>query len=71
MEKLAILGGSKVILKNPDRYNSIGKEELHAATGVIKSGVLSKYLGVWHPDFYGGLKVQEFERACEKYFKVK
>jgi len=69
--KLAINGGQKTIKKALTGYNSIGKQELDAASKVIESGVLSKYLGCWDPDFYGGSKVQEFERACEKYFSVK
>jgi dTDP-4-amino-4,6-dideoxygalactose transaminase len=28
-------------------------------------------LGAWGPDFYGGPKVQAFERACEDFFSVK
>ena len=71
MEKLALFGGPKTISQPFDRYNPIGKEELDAAKSVIESGVLSQFLGVWHPDFYGGPKVQEFERACEEYFGVK
>ncbi len=70
-EKLAIHGGPQTITKPFNRYNSIGKEEVDAAKAVIESGVLSKFLGCWDPDFYGGPKVQEFERACEKYFGVK
>lgn len=70
-EKLAIHGGAKTINKPFERYNSIGKEEVDAAKAVIESGVLSQYLGSWNPDFYGGPKVQEFERECEKYFGVK
>jgi perosamine synthetase len=71
VEKLALLGGPKTISKPFDRYNPIGKEELEAVKSVIESGVLSQFLGVWHPDFYGGPKVQEFERECERYFGVK
>ena len=71
MEKLAINGGPKTIIKPFRRYNSIGKEEVEAAKRVIESGVLSQFVGCWDPDFYGGPKVQEFERACEKYFGVK
>jgi len=71
MEKLAINGGPKIIKKSFRRYNSIGKEEVEAAKSVVESGVLSQFLGCWAPDFYGGPKVQEFERACEKYFGVK
>jgi perosamine synthetase len=68
---LAINGGEKII-KNPlPVYNSIGIEEVKAVEEVVKSGVLSQYLGSWHDDFYGGPKVQEFERECERYFGVK
>ena len=71
MDKLALFGGPKAV-KTPLRsYNSIGDEEAEAANKVIKSGVLSKYLGTWSPDFYGGDKVKEFERDCEKFFGVK
>ena len=70
-EKLAILGGPSIITSPFKRYNSIGSEEVAAAKTVIESGVLSQFLGCWDPDFYGGPKVQEFERNCEKYFGVK
>ena len=71
LEKLALFGGTKTIDKHFKRYNPIGKDEVEAAKAVIESGVLSKFLGCWDEDFYGGPKVQEFERACEKYFGVK
>lgn len=70
-EKLALLGGSKTIATPFKRYNPIGTEEVEAAKAVIESGVLSQFLGAWHADFYGGPKVQEFERMCEAYFGVK
>lgn len=47
------------------------KKSLSSAIKVIKSGVLSKFLGTYGKDFYGGPMVQKFERNCEKYFKVK
>jgi perosamine synthetase len=68
---LAIYGGNKAIKKTFEKYNSIGVEEVDAVSLVIESGVLSQYLGCWGDDFYGGAKVQEFERNCEKYFNVK
>lgn len=71
IEKLAIHGGVKTIDKNFKRYNSIGPEEVNAAKAVVESGILSQFLGCWDPDFYGGPKVQEFERAAEKFFGVK
>lgn len=70
-EKLALFGGPKTIEGPLKRYNSIGVEEVAAAKQVLESGVLSKYLGCWDLDFYGGPKVQEFERACESFFGVK
>ena len=70
-ENLAILGGPKTIKKPIDRYNSIGIEEIEAAKSVVESGVLSQFLGCWDDDFYGGPKVQQFERECEAYFNVK
>ncbi|WP_200960768.1 DegT/DnrJ/EryC1/StrS family aminotransferase [Rhizobium sp. Root708] len=71
MERLALFGGSKVIDVPLERYNSMGEEEVAAASAVVASGVLSKFIGGWEPDFYGGPKVQEFERQCEAYFNVR
>ena len=70
-QKLAVLGGPRTINYTFKKYNPIGKEEVEAAKAVVESGVLSKFLGCWNEDFYGGPKVQEFERECEKYFGVK
>ena len=71
MDKLALFGGPKAVIKPLKPYNSIGSEEAEAVKKVIESGVLSRYLGTWSPDFYGGDKVKEFERDCEKFFRVK
>ena len=60
---LALHGGTPTIQTPLRRYNSIGAEEVTAARAVVESGVLSRYLGSSGPDFYGGPKVQEFERA--------
>ena len=70
-DTLALLGGPKLINKTFSRYNPIGREEVEAAKKVVESGVLSQFLGCWDPDFFGGSKVQEFERQCESYFGVK
>lgn len=68
---LAIKGGTPTITSPFNTHKPIGVEEIDAARKVVESGVLSQYLGVWDPDFYGGPKVQEFERFCENYFNVK
>lgn len=69
--KLALFGGPKTVKTEFSRYNPIGKEEVDAAKAVVESGVLSQFLGVWHDDFFGGPKVQEFELQCAEYFGVK
>jgi dTDP-4-amino-4,6-dideoxygalactose transaminase len=70
-ERLALFGGPKTIERSFKRYIPIGKEESEAAQKVIETGVLSKYIGAWNADFYGGPKVQEFETAWASYFGVK
>jgi len=66
--KLALLGGSKLIEKPFPLYNSYGQEEIDAANRVLKSGVLSQFLGIWHEDFYGGAEVRAFESEWASYF---
>lgn len=70
-EKLALFGGPKAISTTFQRYNSIGQEEVEAARLVVESGNLSQFLGCWEPDFFGGPKVQAFEKQCAEYFGVK
>ena len=71
MERLALHGGPKTLTSKLRHYNSMGAEEVAAARAVVESGVLSKYLGCWDPNFFGGPKVQEFERLCERTFGVR
>ena len=68
---LAIFGGRKAIETTLVSYNPIGQEEITAASEVIESGVLSKFLGSWHEDFYGGPKVRAFEDRIASYFGVR
>tara|TARA_Y100000589_G_scaffold262179_1_gene252436 strand:+ start:181 stop:1455 length:1275 start_codon:yes stop_codon:yes gene_type:complete len=68
---LALFGGEKVIKNKLIKYNTIGKEESFAVKEVIDSGCLSKFLGCWDDDFYGGPKVRQFERKCAEFFNVK
>lgn len=71
MAKLAINGG-KAIREKPFRdYVTIGEEERQAVMEVLDSTILSKYLGTWSPDFYGGPRVQQLEREWAEYFGVK
>ena len=70
-ETLALLGGPATITQAFKHYRPIGAEEVQAAKEVIESGVLSQFIGAWHPDFLGGPKVKEFEAQCAHYFGVK
>jgi perosamine synthetase len=71
MDKLALLGGIPIISQSFKPYNTIGQEEIDAVTEVLKTGILSKFVGAWHENFYGGNKVKEFEDAWCQYFNVK
>jgi len=71
MSKLAIKGGEKLRSKKFPSANTIGQAESRAVRRVVKSGVLSRFLGAWHEDFYGGPEVQNLEKDWAKYFKVK
>lgn len=61
-EQLALLGGPPLRTRLFPAYRVIGEEEKQAAVRVLDSGVLSRFLGAWHPDFFGGPEVQAFER---------
>ena len=70
-EKLALYGGLKCITESFPVYNSMGQEEVLAAKKVVETGVLSKFLGCWDPDFFGGENVQDFEKKWASYFGAK
>lgn len=69
--KLAINGGNKVRTAKFPAYNFIGAEEEKAVVEVLRSGVLSKFLGSWSDDFYGGKNVQELESKWKTFFNSK
>lgn len=51
--------------------NKISKEEIKLANKVLKSGILSNFLGEKHPDFYGGKFVKKFEKDLSKFYNSK
>lgn len=69
--ELALLGGAPVRTVPFPAYDVIGREEQDAVQSVLESGILSKYLGTWHPHFFGGPVVQEFERRWAAMFGAK
>lgn len=51
VDKLAIDGGSQTVPHFLLPYNHIGDEEIAAVVEVLKSGVLSGFVGSWGPAF--------------------
>ena len=70
-KNLALLGGEKLIDYNFKAYNSLGDEEVVAASKVVKTGILSNFYGSASDKFFGGENVLAFEKACTEYFQVK
>jgi perosamine synthetase len=52
-------------------YNPIGEEEAVAAAEVVRTGMLSDYIGRHGEKFGGGRKVREFEQRWAEYHQVK
>lgn len=69
--RLAVLGGHPVIASALPPYPSMGEDDVAAAAGVIRSGVLSGYIGAPGAAFMGGERVQAFEAQCAEYFGVR
>jgi len=68
---LAINGGTPVRTTPFPPYVTIGDEEKRAVMEVLDSAVLSKFLGTWSPEFYGGPRVQKLEREWAEYFGIR
>lgn len=61
MSALALLGGDPVRTALFPGYRVIGDDERAAVNRVMDTGILSQFIGGWHPDFFGGPEVQAFE----------
>ena len=70
MTKPALLGGAPVRTAPWPTYRTIGEEEKRRVMRVLDSGVLSRYIGAWGEDFWGGEEVRAFEAAARNHFKV-
>lgn len=68
--ELALFGGEPVIRVPFAPYTSLGEEEAEAAARVVRSGVLSAYIGSAGPGFMGGPEVRAMESAAAEYFGV-
>ncbi len=70
-EPLAISGGQPIIASPFPPYRSLGEEETAAANRVLRSGVLSAFIGAPGPGFLGGPEVQALEREAAERFGVR
>ena len=70
-QKLAIDGGTPVICQTMSLFSAVGEEEVQAATEVIRSGVLSAYIGAAGDAFMGGPRVRTLEAEAAEYFGTK
>jgi dTDP-4-amino-4,6-dideoxygalactose transaminase len=71
-KNLALFCSTPLIKKNIKIYNSFAnpKNEIRAAVKVIKSGILSSFIGSKGDKQNGGIYVKKFERNCAKFFNV-
>lgn len=71
MGALALHGGAPAVDRELLPFQSVGEDEVEAATEVIRNGVLSAYIGAPGPGFMGGQKVRKFEQEASQLFGVK
>jgi dTDP-4-amino-4,6-dideoxygalactose transaminase len=67
---LAVLGGDPVRSAPFPDAPPVGREEADAVQRVLETGVLSRFLAAWGPDFLGGPEVQALERSWAERFGV-
>ncbi|WP_379548683.1 DegT/DnrJ/EryC1/StrS family aminotransferase [Qipengyuania sp. DSG2-2] len=70
-QPLALHGGTPVIGRPLQPFKSMGSAEEEAAASVVRSGVLSAYIGAPGDGFMGGTYVRAFEKKAAEYFGVK
>jgi len=70
-QALALSGGHPVITAPFAPFRTIGEEEVAAASDVVRTGVLSAYVGARSPAFMGGEQVRAFEAKAANLFDVK
>lgn len=51
-------------------YNTIDLKEISAVVRVLKTGVLSGFIGSWGPKFWGGPAVQRIEQYWREFLRV-
>jgi perosamine synthetase len=68
---LAINGGVPEIRNKLAPYKTIDQNEINVVVEVMKSNCLSKFVGEWGEDFFGGPQILAFENEWKSMFGVK
>ena len=71
LNSLALHGGRPAIDRPLARFRSVGEEEAQAAAAVVRTGVLSAYIGAAGEAFLGGPHVRALEAQAAAYFGVR
>jgi dTDP-4-amino-4,6-dideoxygalactose transaminase len=69
--RLALLGGAPVIARPLPPLRTMGEDDVAAAAAVIRSDLLSGYIGAPGEAFMGGPRVRAFEDQAAEYFGVR
>ena len=70
-EDLALNGGTPAIPAPLELFQAMGEDEVQAASEVVRTGVLSAFIGAPGEYFLGGPQVRAFEKKAADYFGVK
>ena len=68
MSELAVFGGPKTRIEKFPAYRPIGAEEEKAVVEVVRSGILSQFIGAHHNDFRGGPQIRALEEEWARHF---
>lgn len=71
LHALALLGGRPIIGNELALFQAIGEDDIAAVTEVMRTGVLSAYIGAAGSAFMGGPQVRQFEADAAAYFGVR
>ena len=71
MNQLALLGGKPVRTRPFPATITTGEEEIAAVAAVMRSGLLSGFVGSPSPEFFGGPVVRKLEDAWSERFQVR
>ncbi len=61
-QQLALFGGQPAVSRTLEAFRSVGEDEVAVAAAVIRTGVLSAYIGAPGEAFMGGKRVRSWRR---------